>query len=360
MLLTELVDMPFYNISQRRNIILVLLILLGIFLMFTMVHIFAAALGAVVLYTLFKPVYLHFVNKLHFPKSLGGTVIIILSFLLVILPLLFLTWMIITKLLQFQRDPELIKHIIDKINIATGSHLQKPELIQEGLSNASEWAISAFSTFVNSAFRVFINLMILYFMLYFMLVSHEKLEQKITQYLPFSEEHTVRFGRELRNITYSNVFGQGMIAVSQGIIVGLGFLIFGIPDPFFWGIVSVFVCFLPVVGAPIIFIPAGIIELSYGNTFAGIGIIIWGTTLVMLVDNFLRFYISKKIADTHPLITIVGVVIGVPVFGIIGLVIGPLLISYFLLLAQMYETYLRQSDPSSKNLPNNLNEIPDN
>lgn len=335
--------MAFYNLAQRRNIILILMILLGIFLMFSMVHIFAAVLSAVVLYTLFKPMYLHLTTRWRLPATLSATLLILLSFLIIIVPLFFLSWMIINKLIEFQRDPELTRQIIDRINYFTGSHFEKPELIQNGLSNASKWALGAFSAVMSSAFRIFINLMILYFTFFFMLVSNKTLEQKVLQYLPFNNEDSDRFGVELKNVTYSNVFGQGIIALAQGLIVGSGFLIFGIPDPLFWGIISVFVCFLPVVGAPIIFIPAGIIELAYGHTLAGVGILIWGLVLVTLADNFLRFYISKKIADTHPLITIIGVVIGVPIFGIIGLVMGPLLISYFLLLVQMYEAYLRQS-----------------
>jgi predicted PurR-regulated permease PerM len=157
------------------------------------------------------------------------------------------------------------------------------------------------------------------------------------KYLPFDTMQSQQFGLELKNITFSNIIGQGLIGLSQGIIVALGFLIFGIPDPLFWGIVSIFVCFLPVVGAPIIFVPAAIIELSSGNHVAGYGMLIWGGVLVTLVDNFLRQFISKKIADTHPLITIIGVIIGIPLFGLIGLVIGPFLISFFFLLIKMYE-----------------------
>jgi predicted PurR-regulated permease PerM len=180
--------------------------------------------------------------------------------------------------------------------------------------------------------------MVMCFSLYFMLVSSKLFEGTLMKFLPFPEEHSFRFAKELKNITYSNVLGQGLISLTQGAIVGLGFWIFHIPDPFFWGVISVFVCFLPVVGAPIIFIPAGIIELAYGNTLSGVGILVWGIILVIVVDNFLRFFISKKLADTHPLITIIGVVIGVPVFGLLGLIIGPLLISYFILLVNMYET----------------------
>jgi len=87
---------------------------------------------------------------------------------------------------------------------------------------------------------------------------------------------------------------------------------------------------------------------------AGFGILIWGAVLVTIIDNFLRQFISKKIADTHPLITIIGVVIGVPVFGIIGLVVGPFMISFLLLLFKMYEaTYLTHKDPGTDLLDNN-------
>jgi predicted PurR-regulated permease PerM len=86
-----------------------------------------------------------------------------------------------------------------------------------------------------------------------------------------------------------------------------------------------------------------------GNTTSGIGILIWGTVLVTLVDNFLRQFISKKIADTHPLITIIGVIIGIPVFGLIGLVIGPFMISFFILLFKMYEiNYLRPVEETAQ------------
>ncbi|MFN5319448.1 MAG: AI-2E family transporter, partial [Bacteroidia bacterium] len=96
--------------------------------------------------------------------------------------------------------------------------------------------------------------------------------------------------------------------------------------------------FLPFLGAPLVFVPAGLIALSSGNTTAGYGIILWGFLLVTNIDNLLRFFISKYFADTHPLITIIGVIAGVPVFGILGLVFGPLLISWFVLLTKIILT----------------------
>jgi predicted PurR-regulated permease PerM len=139
----------------------------------------------------------------------------------------------------------------------------------------------------------------------------------------------------LKSSTFGNVLGQGLICLVQAISLGIGFLVFGLPDPFFWATITFFISFLPVIGAPIVFVPAGLISLAYGDTTSGYGILIWGFVLVTNIDNLLRYFISKYFADTHPLITIIGVIAGIPVFGILGLVFGPLLISWFLLLLKI-------------------------
>lgn len=326
-----------YSANQSKNIVLVLICLLSFFLLLTSLHILTALLSSAILYILFKPLYLHLVNKKHFSKSISSIIIIVVSFLVIVLPLSGLSIMIIDKLTNFQKHPEILTEILNKIQNLLGSHIDIRDMINKSINELSKWAIDAFSFFMNGAFKIFISLIIVYFTLFFMFKSHEKFENTLLKYLPFDNKNSLTFAFELKKITYSNIFGQGLIGLSQGLMVTIGFLIFGIPDPFFWGTVSIFVCFLPIVGAPIIFVPAGIIELLSGNIFAGIGILIWGTVLVTLIDNFLRQFISKKIADTHPLITIIGVIIGVPAFGLIGLVIGPFMISCFILIFKMYE-----------------------
>lgn len=326
-----------YSSAQSKNIVLFLIGLIGLLLFISILPIFSALLSAVILYTLFRPLFLYFVKKKGFGKSFSALLIITISFLIIVLPLLGLSIMIINKLIHFQQHPEPLTNIINKLHDYTGSTVDLKDMIKNGINDISKWAINAFSIFVNSALNIFVTLIILYFTLFFMLKSYDKFEAGLLKYLPFDQVQSVQFGLELKNITLSNIIGQGLIGLSQGIIVALGFFIFSIPDPLFWGIVSIFVCFLPVVGAPIIFVPAAIIELASGNQVAGYGMLIWGGVLVTLVDNFLRQFISKKIADTHPLITIIGVIIGIPLFGLIGLVIGPFLISFFFLLIKMYE-----------------------
>lgn len=326
-----------YTKAQSKNIAMILIAVLGALLFIFSLHILTALLSAAILYILFKPLHVYLVFKKTVNNSVSSVIVVMLSFLIFVLPLMGLSIMIINKINGFQNHPEILNNIVNRIQNLAGSNFNLKDMIHNSINDISKWTMGVFSNIMSGAISLFISLIVLYFSLFFMLKSHEKFESILFKYLPFGNKNSLQFADELKKMTYSNILGQGLIGLSQGLIVAIGFLIFGIADPWFWGFVSVFVCFLPIVGAPIIFVPAAIIELSSGDTFAGIGILLWGGILVTLVDNFLRQFISKKIANTHPLITIIGVIIGVPVFGLIGLVIGPFMISYFILLFKMYE-----------------------
>ena len=163
------------------------------------------------------------------------------------------------------------------------------------------------------------------------------MEQVVLRYMPFPENRTLHFARQLKLITNATVFGHGIIAVVQGVLLFLGFLLFGIPDALLWGVVALMMGFLPFIGPPVIFLPAGIILLSGGHAPAGWGIMLYGLVVISLVEYFLRFYVARKIGNLHPLITGLGIIVGLSYFGIIGFVIGPILLSYFLLLFELYE-----------------------
>jgi predicted PurR-regulated permease PerM len=159
----------------------------------------------------------------------------------------------------------------------------------------------------------------------------------VFKFLPFKRETIVELTEELKASVNANVIGLGVISLVQAILVGLGFWFFNIPDPLFWGLISFFAAFIPVLGTPLVWGPGAIYLFSIGQNGAGAGMLVYGAVLVMNIDNVLRLYIAKKMGDTHPLVTMIGVVLGIPLFGILGLVIGPLMISYLLLLFKVYE-----------------------
>lgn len=329
--------MPITDYRIRRKIILALTILSGGILLFTLSDLFPAFLGAVVLYVLFRPFYGYLRHAKRWPNWLATWTIMLSTFLLLVLPLLTVVMMIGNKLSSLLINTEQIIAIIDQVQVFFGMKINDDMAIEQIISFIQNNLLGGVSSLLNGFLGAIFTLGMMYFMLYFMLSSHHTFEKNILKYMPFKPENSLRFGAELRSSTYSNVLGQGFIAFVQGSLLSLGFIIFNTSDPLFWGVICFFLSFLPVVGAPIVFVPAGLIAIASGHSFDGYGILLWGFILVTNIDNVIRYFISKYMSNTHPLISIIGVIIGIPVFGILGLVFGPLLISWFFLLIKIYE-----------------------
>src|SRR5690606_30095430 len=240
-----------------------------------------------------------------------------------------------------------ITNTVETINEFAGDKLGKPDLLQEQLERSATYLGGLVTKLVSGAAGLFLDIAVMYFLLYFMLTSFRSFERGLSRYSPFKQEHALRFGIEMRNITYSNVIGQTCIAIAQGGALALGFWIFGFPDPLLRGGICAILSFIPLLGPRLIFVPAAVIAFTQGEIFAAIGLLIIGVMIVINIDNLLRLVIAKKVGDIHPIITVVGVIIGLPLFGIMGLVFGPLLLSYFLITVRIYEANKQQSDTTA-------------
>lgn len=330
--------MSIFNYKQRNNIILVSIIVLGCFLLYALTSLFSSILGAIVLFTLFRPMYINLVEQRGWNKSAVALLIIFTSLVVIILPFLTLSFMLIGKIAGINKADLPIKVWQVKIDEFAGKTFSQPHFFENTVDKLGSYATGLFPSILGSAANIILTLLVLYLLLYFMFTQIREFEAGVLRYAPFREQYAMRFATALKNCTYSNVLGQGIIAVVQGALLANGFWIFGIPDPIFWGITGAFISFLPVVGAPTLSIPASIILFANGDTLRGVALLAYGLIFIGYVDNFLRMVINRRIANTHPIISIVGVFIGLPLFGILGLVFGPLLLSYFLLLVEIYET----------------------
>jgi predicted PurR-regulated permease PerM len=336
--------MSVFNYKQRNNIVLGGIIILGCFLVYALSGLFSSILGAIVLFTVFRPVYLYFVEKKQWNKTLAALLIMLVSLIAIIIPLMSLSIMVVSKISSINVKSFDLQAWISKIDDYAGYNFNSPHFAENTMQKLGTLATDIFPSILGSAASIIITLMVMYFLLYFMFVQIREFEAGLLKYAPFREQHALKFAVALRNSTYSNVLGQGIIAVAQGILLANGFWIFGIPDPVFWGVIGAFISFLPVVGAPTLSIPASIILFAQGHTLKGVLLLAYGLLFIGNVDSFLRMMINKRVANTHPLITIIGVFIGIPLFGITGLVFGPLLLSYFLLLLEIYETNRMAAD----------------
>jgi predicted PurR-regulated permease PerM len=330
--------MSIFDYKQRNNIILVSIIVLGCFLLYALSGLFSSILGAIILYTICRPFYIYLVEKKNWNRSAVALMIIFLSLIVIILPFLTLSFMVIGKISGINRDSLPIDAWQNKIDAFAGAGFNQPHFFENTLQKLGAYATDLFPSILGSAANIILTLLVLYFLLYFMFVQMREFEAGLLRYAPFREQYALKFAVALRNCTYSNVLGQGIIAITQGALLANGFWVFGIPDPVFWGIIGAFISFLPVVGAPTLCIPASIILFADGHTVKGILLLAYGLLFIGNIDNVLRMIINKRIANTHPIISVVGVFVGLPLFGILGLVFGPLLLSYFLLLVEIYET----------------------
>lgn len=340
-----------FSDKQRNVIILIIILLLAGVLFYAVRNIFGALLGTMVMYTLFRPMNIYLVERLKWNRSLVAVLIIVVSFHVIIVPFVGLGKMLVDKALAIQKNPEWITTVVESINRFAGDTLGKPDFLQEQLENSATYLGSILTSLLSGAAGVFLDIAVMYFLLYFMLVNFRGFERGLLRYSPFQIDNAVKFGHEMRNITYSNVVGQTLIAVVQGASLALGFWIFGYSDPFFWGVICAILAFIPLLGPPLIFVPAAVIALTQGDNVAGIGLLVYGFVVVINIDNVLRLVIAKKLGDIHPIITVVGVIIGIPLFGVLGLVFGPLLLSYFLIAVKIYDMKMREVDePKSDDL----------
>jgi predicted PurR-regulated permease PerM len=330
--------MSIFNYKQRNNIVLVAIIVLGCFLVYALSGLFSAILGAIVLFTIFRPLYLFMVQKKHWNKSLVAALIILSSLVVIVIPFLSLSLMVISKISSLNRDSFPLQEWTYKIDQFAGAHLNQPKLAENTMAKLGGYVTELFPSILSSAVNIILTLLVLYFLLYFMLTQIKEFEAGLLKYAPFREQHALKFATALRNSTYSNVLGQGIIAVTQGALLSMGFYAVEIPDPVFWGVIGVFLSFLPVVGAPTMCIPASLILFANDHTVRGVLLLAYGLLFIGNVDNVLRMIINKRVGNTHPIISVIGVFIGLPLFGILGLVFGPVLLSYFLLLLEIYET----------------------
>jgi len=151
-----------------------------------------------------------------------------------------------------------------------------------------------------------------------------------------NKENSSAFWTETRNMVISNAIGIPVLIICQSIVAIIGYLIFGVHQAVIWGALTGMASILPVVGTMIVWIPICILLLTSGSIGPGIGLALYCAVIVSNIDNVLRFTIMKKIGNVHPLVTVFGVILGLQLFGLMGLIFGPLLITYFFILIKFY------------------------
>ncbi len=320
----------------RKIFLLVVILLMGILITANLYDFVDGILGAVVLYVLYRPLMEYLVKEKKWKKAWTALLIILLTLVILIGPLIVFSNIVFPRLTAIVSDKSMLMDVVRGLDIKSQEMLGIKLISEENINNLKQSTTSLLTGFVGGTLQILADIGIMILILYFMLVNVGYLEIGFNRWLPFSEENIKKIGKELRDQTISNVLGSPVLALVQGIVAWIGYWIFGLPDPFFWGIVTGVFSFMPVVGSAMIWLPAALFLLSAGDIWPGIMMLIYGFFLISMSDNIFRFSFQKIFADVHPLVTVLGVIIGIKLFGLTGIIFGPLLISYFLILMKIY------------------------
>ncbi|MBA4196134.1 MAG: AI-2E family transporter [Chitinophaga sp.] len=331
----------------NRYFFLGIILLLGLLLLLSLMEFFTAFLGAVMFYVLCKKNMERLIKR-KWKKSSAATVIILFTFFIIMLPVILLATMLYDKIITIAQSPssvlEPFQHFAAIVNQRFHIDINKGNYI----GDLQKYATSLITTVINSGFNFFSTIIMMYFFLYFMLIKTNTMEAAIILYLPFKRDKIQLFGNELISQTFSNAVGVPLIAVVHGVLAFIAYWIAGLKEPGFWGVITGFASVIPLVGTAIVWIPVAVYLLATGNSWQGFFVLGWGTIVIGLSDNVIRFLLAKKMADVHPIVTVLGVIIGLKYFGLTGLIFGPLIISYFLLLLKIYYAEYRKQPEAGK------------
>lgn len=186
------------------------------------------------------------------------------------------------------------------------------------------------------------------FVLYYLLRDGDKLWDSILKIGILSRKNTEEVLSRLSLMADSAIRGTLMVAVIQGFLVGFGFFIFGLPNPILWGTVSVIAALVPVFGTALIVVPAVADLALIGNTWGAVGFMVWGFFIVGLIDNFLRPLLMRRGTKIHTFLVLMSVVGGISIFGPMGFILGPLILSLFLALLEIYPVVMARQGPAER------------
>ena len=317
--------------------LIVIILFMGIIIFRQITPFLGGLLGALTIYILVRGQMRYLVEKRKLKRSLSALLITAETIFVFLIPLGLTVWMVVNKLQDINLDPQTyiapIQQVAEFIKEKTGYDVLGKDTLTFIVSILPRIG----QIIMESISSLAINLFVMIFVLYFMLIGGKKMEAYVNDILPFNETNTQEVIHEINMIVRSNAIGIPLLAIIQGGVAMIGYLLFGAPNILMLGFLTCFATIIPMVGTALVWFPVAAYLAISGDWFNAIGIAAYGAIVVSQSDNLIRFILQKKMADTHPLITIFGVVIGLPLFGFMGVIFGPLLLALFFLFVDMFK-----------------------
>ncbi len=301
-------------------------------------------LGAITLYVITRKYNMYLQMDKGWKPWAAASVIIVGTLLVLILPIYFIADLLIEKLGNASVYMEKFNLFVDKIHDFVYSRVQIDILSQENLTKLKDNVGKYSGKALSGTFNTLTVVMSMYFILYFMLEKPLLFEKLLSSSAPLKKSNVSLLGEKIRKMVMANAIGIPVVAIGQGVVAIIGYFIFGAPSPILLFALTCVGSMLPIVGAAIVYIPVCVFMIAEGQVGPGLGLAAYCIIVVGLTDNLLRFTLLKKLENIHPLNTVFGIIMGLNLFGFMGLIFGPILISITVLLIQVYRDEFANDD----------------
>ena len=324
----------------KKSISLLILLILLVLSFFLVRPILLSIIFGGILAFIFYPLYRWINRKLGW-KNVSALLSCILLLILIVLPIWTVTPLLIDQSVKIYISAQQVDFITPIETMFPGAFLSETAsaeaelIIQSFLSKVTNSLMGSISNFILNLPVFFLHLIVVFFTFFFILRDKDELVKYVNSLMPFTKEVQKKLFNSSKAITTSVLYGQVVIGIIQGIVLGIGLIIFGVPNALFYTLLAVFAGVFPVVGTAIVWFPILIYLMIAGTTVQVIGILIFGIISSSL-DNFIRPVIVSKMTKTNSSIVLVGMLGGLFMFGILGLILGPLILAYTLILLEFY------------------------
>lgn len=321
----------------------VILLLVGVFAPFISVLAIAGALAVV-----FHPIFKWLKAKLFNSGFAGALVTVILALVIVVVPLIILSTSVFGEAHGLYDSLSNVDYsFLNKLEeilypIAPGLDIQAS--LGQSISNLTGSLGNIFSVTAQAVLFILLGIVALYYFL----KEGDRFLDILLRLSPLDREYDDKILSKMRRAINSIIRGSLVVALIQAVLTGIGFWIFGVPNPALWGSVTVIAALVPTVGTGLVTIPGVVYLLILGHPVAAIGLLAWGILGVGLIDNLLRPILIGRGVDIHPYLIILAVLGGISFFGIAGFLLGPLILSLFFALSELYDPIVTQTTTKKK------------
>lgn len=292
--------------------------------------------GLLLTYVLY-PVYTRLLSVVK-ERNTASLIICFLLVFLILIPSWFLIPVVARQIfsvynaVQKANFAETISDLIPGSTVSTDFYTVINSFISKLVSSVLSESTSILLNFQT----ILLHAAVIFFVLFFALRDAEALKSYVRSLSPLSSETEDIFFNKFKDVTNSVLYGQIIVGIIQGLVAGIGYIIFGVSNMITLTLFTIFFGLIPMVGPAIVWLPVVIFLFATGQTTSAIGLLIYGLLVVSTVDNLIRPYIVSKKTKLNSGIIVVGLIGGLFVFGILGLILGPLILAYSLVILEFY------------------------